>query len=289
MNGIVAGSTFTPTAGHLYTLRLRFYSNDVQRLLQAYYAVGTGNGAQRLGANLTAVQASIVFEVEDVTNGVAGVPTVLYSGSFTSSPAPWCLFAPLNAGYLQCSIGNVTIQQQGPVWVTSTPLNGTPFVRRIGTTAQGADCTVSRTGKLTFYPASTPQAGEVIAISYRTSHRAVARLASAASITAESNGGQLPGTACWIGSVTSPVARSSADCENAASAILAVSTSRAAAWSGKYTRWNADQQGDVWPGDVSPSAPPPLNLNANLVVRAVEIDLGRDHAHAREILHLLRQ
>ena len=49
VNGIVAGSSFTAVAGHLYTLRLRFYSSDVQRLLQAYYAVGTDNGLERFG------------------------------------------------------------------------------------------------------------------------------------------------------------------------------------------------------------------------------------------------
>jgi hypothetical protein len=272
MNGLVAGSTFTATAGHLYTLRLRFYANDIQRLLQAYYAVGTANGLERFGGNLLPAVASIVFEVQDTTNGIAGTPTVLYTGNFTTPPAPWCLFVPLDAGYLQCSIGNVTVEQQGPVWVMSTPPSGTPFVRRLGTTAQGADCTLSRTGKLRFYPASTPQAGELIAVSYRTSRRSVARLASASSITAESNGGKLPGTACWMGSVTCPVPRSSVDCENAASALLAVSTSRAAAWTGKYTEWNADRQGDVWPGDVLAVAS--ASLNANLVVRAVEIDLA---------------
>jgi hypothetical protein len=274
MNGTVAGSSFTPVAGHLYTLRLRFYANDMQRLLQAYYAIGTDNGLERFGANLLPAVASIVFEVQDTTNGVAAAPTVLYTGSFTTPPAPWCLFIPLNAGYLQCSIGYVSVQQQGPVWVTSTPLNGTPFVRRIGTTAQGADCTIERTGKLRFYPASTPQAGELIAISYRTSRRSVARLASASSITTESNGGKLPGTACWMGSVTSPVPRSSADCENAANAILAISTSRAAAWTGKYTEWNADQQGDVWPGDVLAVDSASAGLTANLVVREVQVDLA---------------
>ena len=274
VNGAVAGSTFTAATGHLYTLRLRFYASDIQRLLQAYYAVGTDNGLERFGGNLLSAVASIVFEVQDTTNGVAGTPTVLYSGSFTTSPAPYCLFAPLDAGYLQCSIGNVTIEQQGPVWVTSTPPGGTAFVRRIGTSAQGADCTIERTGKLRFYPASTPQAGELIAVSYRTSRRSVARLADATSIASESNGGQLPGTACWIGSVTSPVPRSSADCENAASAMLAVSTSRAAAWTGKYTEWNADQQGDVWPGDVLAVASASAGLTANLVVREVEIDLA---------------
>lgn len=273
MNGSVAGSSFTAVAGHLYTLRLRFYANEAQRLLQAYYAVGTDNGLERFGANLLAAVANIVFEVQDTTNGIAGTPTVLYSGSFTATPAPWCLFAPLSAGYLQCSIGNVTVEQQGPIWVTSMPASGTPVVRRLGTTAQGADCSIEHTGKLRFYPASTPQAGERIAVSYRTSHRSVARLASASSIAAESNG-TVPGTACWMGTVTSPAPRSSADCENAASAILAVSTSRAAAWQGKYTEWNADQQGDVWPGDVLAVASSSAGLTANLVVREVQIDVG---------------
>jgi len=274
MNGTVAGSTFAPVAGHLYTLRLRFYSNEMQRLLQAYYAIGTDNGLERFGANLLPAAACAMFEVQDTTNGVAGVPTILYSGSFTASPAPWCLFAPLDAGYLQCSIGNVTLEQKGPVWVTSTPPNSTSIVRRLGTTAQGADCSIERTGKLRFYPASTPRAGELIAISYRTRHRSAARLASSSSIATESNGGKLPGTSCWMGTVTSPVPRSSADCENAASTILAVSTSRAAAWKGKYTEWNADQQGDVWPGDVLAIASNSANLTANLVVREVQIDLA---------------
>ncbi len=166
----------------------------------------------------------------------------------------------------------MSLEQQGPFWVRGTPINGAPMVRRMGTTAQGADCTIDRTGKLLFYPASTPQAGEVIAVSYRTSGRSVARLADASSIAAESMGGSLPGTACWTGTVTSPVTRSSADCENAASALLATSANRAAAWSGKYTEWNADQQGEVWPGDSVAVASASAELNANLVVREVQID-----------------
>jgi hypothetical protein len=272
VNGVVAGSTFNPVAGHLYTLRLRFCSSEVQRVLQAYYAVDTNNGLERFGAELLAATASIVFEVQDTTNGIAGTPVVLYSGSFTATPAPWCLFAPLAAGYLQCSLGYVTVEQQGPIWITSTPANGTPVVRRAGTTAQGADCTIGRSGRLQFYPASTPLAGDLIAVSYRTGQRSVARLANASSIAAESNGGTLPGTACWMGTVTRPAPRSSADCENAASAILAVSTSRAAAWKGKYTEWNADQQGDVWPGDLLAVTSTSAGLNTSLVVREVQID-----------------
>jgi hypothetical protein len=273
INGVVAGSNFTPVAGHTYTLRLRFYANEAQRLLQAYYAMGTDFGTERFGASFVNATATVQMEVQDTTNGIAGVPVTLYAGNLPDPP-PWCLYTPLNSAYLQCSIGSVSIEELGPVWVTSTPVNGTAFVRRLGTPAQGADCTVERSGKLKFYPASTPQAGEQIAICYRTSRRAVARMASPASIASETMGGTLPGTACWMGSVISPVPRSSADCENAASAMLAIATSRAAAWSGEYTAWNPGQQGDVWPGDMLAVTAASAGLTANLVVRTVEIDLA---------------
>jgi hypothetical protein len=273
INGVVAGSNFTPVAGHTYTLRLRFYANEAQRVLQAYYAMGTDNGTSLFGSEFVNTAAMVQMEVQDTTNGIAGVPVALYAGSLADVP-PWCLYTPLNSADLACSIASVSIEEQGPVWVTSTPVNGTAFVRRLGTTAQGADCTVERSGKLKFYPASTPQAGEQIAICYRTSRRSVARLASPPSIASEAMGGALPGTACWMGSVTLPVPRSSADCENAASAMLAIATSRAAAWSGEYTAWNSEQQGDIWPGDMLAVSAASAGLTANLVVRTVEIDLA---------------
>lgn len=86
-------------------------------------------------------------------------------------------------------------------------------------------------------------------------------------------GGKRPGTAVWIGTVVSPRPRSSHDCENAASALLDLSTDRAAAWKGKYTAWNMETQGDVWPGDVLAVSATSIDLAANLVVRAVEIEL----------------
>ncbi len=274
LNGAVAGSTFAAVAGHLYTLRLRFYSNEVQRILQSYYITGAVSGFERFGGDLLPATGSFVFEVQDTTNGVAGTPVILYAGPFGGPPSPWCVYAPLNASFLDCSIGSVTVEHLPPSWVVSTPPNGSAIIRRIGTTAQGADCTVESTGRLRFYPASTPQSGELISVSYRTSRRSVARLASTASISAESQGGKLPGTAVWTGTVTNPPPRSSADCENAAQAILALSTSRAAAWSGKYTAWNPEQQGDIWPGDVLAIASNSAGITANLVVRTVEVDLS---------------
>jgi hypothetical protein len=272
IEGVAAGAPFTPVAGHMYTLRLRIYCNEMQRLQQTYNSIDN-SGAQTYGGLYMSAAASVVLEAQDMTNGVASVPVVLYSGSLTSIPSVSTL-ALVNSTNLECSIASFEISQQGPVWVESTPPGSGTIVRRLGTTAQGADCRMERTGKLRFYPASTPQAGELIAVSYRTTHRSVARLANAASITEESNGGLLPGTAAWIGTVTSPVPRSSLDCENAASALLDLSTNRGAAWKGKYTAWDMELQSDVWPGDVLAVASTSANLNANLVVRTVELELS---------------
>ena len=271
INGTDSGSSFSSVSGHMYTLRLRIYTNELQRVLQSYYVVDD-SGPQRYGGDFITTGASVVMEVQDMTDGVVGAPTILYSGTI-GVLSPTCLFALLNSTSLQCSIASIYITQEGPNWVTSTPSGGNPIVRRLGTTAQGAECKIERTGKLRFYPANVPQAGEMIAISYRTAHRAVGRIASASSIASESASGLLPGTSQWIGTVTSPAARSSADCENAAKAILDLATSRAAAWKGKYVAWNIEAQSDIWPGDVLSINSDSANMHANLVVRAVEIDM----------------
>jgi hypothetical protein len=272
ISGVAAGNAFAAVAGHMYTLRLRVYCNEMQRLQQAYTSVDN-SGPHTYGGLYLDAGGSVVLEVQDTTNGVASAPVVLYSGTIATLPsvAPMALVDSIN---LQCSIASFELSQQGPVWVMSTPPGGGAIVRRLGTTAQGADCKIERMGKLSFYPTSIPQAGELIAISYRTTHRAVARLANAASITQESNGGLLPGTAAWIGTVTSPAPRSSLDCENAATALLNLSTNRGAAWKGKYTAWNMETQGDVWPGDVLAVTSTSANLNANLVARTVELELA---------------
>ena len=62
----------------------------------------------------------------------------------------------------------VNLTNLGSGWVVSTPPNGGPYTRRVGTTAESAECHVERTGKLVFYTGYTPVAGEQIAVSYRT-------------------------------------------------------------------------------------------------------------------------
>ncbi len=271
LQGVAAGTTFTPVSGHLYTLRIRTYCKEVQRMLATYYGV-SDSGVVSYGGGAIASSANVVMEVQDTTFGATDASTVLYDGSLAVSPA-LATFAPVNSTNLVGSIANITVTEAGAVWVTSQDPAGTVFTRRLGLATQGSDARIERTGALHFYPTAVPALNETITVTYRTNHRSVARLASAASIAAARNA-TIPGTATWTGSVISPAARSSADCENAAFTILALATSRAAAWSGKYTGFNLQSPQDVWPGDVLAVDAVSTGVNANLVVRAVTIQAG---------------
>ncbi len=216
------------------------------------------------GGSAIASGANVMLEVQDTTFGATDVSTVLYDGAVTSAPA-LAIFAAIDSTNFIGSIANITITEAGAVWVTSQDPGGNTFTRKLGLATQGADARIERTGKLHFYASAVPVANEIITVTYRTPHRAVARIASAASMAAEAKG-PIPGTARWIGSVVSPQARSSADCENAAFTLLALATSRAAAWSGKYTAYNLQSPQDVWPGDVLAVNAVSTGMNANLVV-----------------------
>jgi hypothetical protein len=121
-----------------------------------------------------------------------------------------------------------------------------------------------------FYTGSTPVAGEQIAVDYRTVARAVGRAANATS-QAELTGAGMPAVAVWIGSVTNPPARSSADCLNAALAMEQATASVSALWSGTYNGNRMSFASDVWPGDALLLNAPSTSLNAEVVVRTVKV------------------
>ncbi|MGA2168896.1 MAG: hypothetical protein ABSG62_11840, partial [Terracidiphilus sp.] len=120
------------------------------------------------------------------------------------------------------------------------------------------------------YTGSTPVAGEQIAVNYRTIGRAVGRAVNAASQQALAQAGT-PAVAAWIGSVTNPPARSSADCLNAALAIEQAAAGVSALWSGTYSGNRTSFASDVWPGDALLLNAPSTSLNAQVVVRTVKV------------------
>ncbi len=180
------------------------------------------------------------------------------------------MVAPASSINLIGTMRAANLTNLGSGWVVSTPPNGGPYTRRLGTTAEAAECAIERTGKIVFYTGCMPVAGEQIAVSYRTMGRAVGRAVNTASQQALAQAGS-PAVAAWIGSVTSPPARSSADCRNAALAIEQAAASTSALWSGTYKGSRASFAADVWPGDALLLNAPSTSLNTQVVVRSVKV------------------
>lgn len=274
VNGAEVGTVFTPIAGHAYTLRLRLHCVEMQRVPQRYYCMVDGEVQGFGSASGVGAPMDIVFELVD--EGVASntPATVLYDsaasgGAIGNAPAT-CSFVLANAIQLFGSVGSISVTRTGSVWIVSTLPGGTVETRLIGVAGQGVDCVVNygtaagTPGKITFLAGRVPVVGERITVSYRNQQRSVARLADAQSIAAEAVNGS-PGTCRWLGKVTLPVARSSADCESAAQATLAFATSRVATIAGSYALVNPPQ--DIWPGDVL--AITSAGVTSSLLVRSV--------------------
>ena len=268
VQGTVAGSSFAINPANQYMLRARVHCSEMERALSVYRSFGDA-GATTTGGQTSASPAKVQLEIQEYVNGVAGMPMTLYDGPVASLPAT-CTVVAASSFNLVGALRSIRLTSLGSGWVVSTPPNGGAYTRRVGTTAESAECHVERTGKLVFYTGSAPVAGEQVAVSYRTVGRAVGRAVNAASQAALAQAGT-PAVAAWIGSVNSPAARSSADCRNAALAMEQASAGVSALWCGAYTGNNLSFAADVWPGDALLLNAPSTNLNAQVVVRAVKL------------------
>ncbi len=267
VNGAEVGTVFTLLSGHVYTLRIRLHCVEMQRVLQAYYAMvdGVVRVVWRRAGRRRRWRLSLSCRI--LVHASNTPATVLYDGSVSSSPAS-CSFVAVNSLQLMGSMEYCRMTQTGSAWIVSTLPSGATMTRLIGVAGEGVDCKVSPTGRVTFFAGSIPVAGEIVSVTYRGRQRAVARLENAASVAAEAAGG-MPGSAIWAGSVLRPEARSSVDCESAAQAVLSFAASRAAAIAGTYEAVNP---ADVWPGDVL--ALTSNGVTTSVMVRKVEVADG---------------
>ncbi len=231
---------------------------------------------QRFGGGVMDAPVQITFEIRDLAQASNAVATVLYDGSLSTSYAT-ATFCAVNSIELFGSVAAVHVTRTGTAFVQSTDATtGAVSTRLVGPHLDGSECSVSA-GLATFFAGTIPAAGTLLKVAYRGGSRAVARLADAASLAAEAAGGG-PGTARWLGKVVSPPARSSEDCENAAQAILAFATDRAAALTGSYTAINP-RSGDIWPGDALVFQQP--GETTSVLVRKVQV---LEHGTAPEVL-----
>ncbi len=268
IQGTPAGTTYAVNSANQYTLRARVHCADCERTLAIYRSFGD-SGAITCGGQSNLSPGKLQLEIQEFVNGVGGTPVTLYDGAVASLPAA-CMVLAASSINLIGTMRAINLTNLGSGWVVSTPPSGGPYTRRLGTTAEAAECHLERTGKVVFYTGSTPVAGEQIAVNYRTIGRAVGRAVNAASQQALTQAGS-PAVAVWIGSVTNPPARSSADCLNAALAMEQAAAGVSALWSGTYNGNRTSFASDVWPGDALLLNAPSTSLDAQVVVRTVKV------------------
>lgn len=266
--GSAAGTSTTLNSASLYTLRIRLHCNEMQRNLSIYRSFGD-QGAISAGGQSNTLNALVQMEIQSYVDGVAGTPVTVFDGTI-SALSDTGVIVPASSLSLVGTMRSFRLNNLGSAWVVCTPSGGSAYTRRIGSTSVSAECHVEKSGRLVFYSGYTPSANEQIAVFYRSIGRAVGRAVNAASQTALQAAGS-PVEAAWIGSVTSPVARSSADCRNAATAMEEAAAGTVALWAGIYKGLNVDPASDVWPGDALEVVAASLALDVQVVVRSVKL------------------
>ncbi len=274
INGSPVGTTYAINPAYQYTLRVRVHCPENERALAIYRSFGD-SGAITSGGELNAAPGMVQMEIQQFVDGVGGMPVTLYDGAISNLPAA-CNVVAASSINLIGTMRALNLTNLGSGWVVSTPPSGGPYTRRVGTTAEAAECYLERTGKVVFYTGYTPVAGEQIAVSYRTVGRAVGRAVNTASQAALAAAG-MPTEAAWIGSVTNPPARSSADCRNAALVMEQAAASVSALWSGTYKGNRLSFAADVWPGDALLLNAPSTSLDAQVVVRTVKVSYSASY------------
>jgi hypothetical protein len=274
VEGSVVGTAYAINSSYQYTLRIRVHCPENERE-QAFYYSFSDNGPITDGGAWSAAPGNVQMEIQQFVDGVGGMPVTLYDGTIASLTGV-CNVVAASSFNLIGSMRALNLTNLGSGWVVSTPPSGGPYTRRVGTTAEAAECHLERTGKVVFYTGYAPVAGEQVAVSYRTIGRAVGRSVNTASQQALAAAG-LPVEAAWIGSVTNPPARSSADCRNAALVMGQAASSVSALWSGTYKGTRMSFASDVWPGDALLLNAPSTNLDAQVVVRTVKVSYSASY------------
>ena len=282
INGALSGSSIPTIAGHHYILTTRLYSLEIYQRQEIFHS-SIHPAANGIGGVMTNPNVRVVLEVQDIDPTdpatLVAPATVLYD-DVISAPSDFCTYAPVNAANLQCSIAFTQFIQAVDAEVRSA-LPGANYVTRpVGALSEGAECNIGSSAELSFFTEFVPAPNQAITVRYRGHGQSLARIFNPASIAAQTRGID-NGMHGAVRHVKEPVARTAADCENAALAILDDLMTQA--WTGEYDTWSNFLPGgaaDIFPGDA-------LNVNAasrsaifQAIVREVTIevkDLAGEH------------
>lgn len=283
VKGAAAGTTITTQAGHRYALVTRISGTQPFRARQPFHSSTHTAGNPRGGATLIG-DAHLVLEVHDIDPNnpatLVATSTVLYDGVIANAPA-YCTYALVNSTSLQCTLAYTRLSRGPEIDVATTLPGQQSQMKIVGALAEGAHCQYSSSPAVRFFSASVPAANEAIRASYRAGATAMARITDPASIVAKARSGD-DGVRQGTRGVLAPSARTSAECEDAALALLDDLTTPA--WQGEYVVWSdflPQYATDIFPGDALTVNGPSRNASFTAIVREVTIqcpDLADDHS-----------
>jgi hypothetical protein len=238
----------------------------------ALHPAGSGWGGEAVAANVR-----LVLEVQDIDPSNLAtlvVPaTVLYDDVIDGAPG-FCTYALVNATNLQCSIAYTYVAHIAMAEVRTALPSAGYLTQLVGALSDGAECEITSSPSLDFYPQYVPALNQLIVASYRGYGRAVAQVQNTASVTSLQNGVD-DGTRGSVRVARTPAARTDVDCENAAQATLDDAT--LAAWSGNYETWSdflPGAAGDIFPGDAITVNVPSRSASFTAIVREVQIQIA---------------
>ena len=198
--------------------------------------------------------------------------TVLFDDVIPNAPG-FCSYALVNAANMQCSIAYTYVTHISLAEVRSALPDSGYTTQLVESLSDGGQCLIASSTSLDFYPQYVPPLNALIVASYRGSGRAVAEVANSESIASLQNGTD-DGVRGSVRAMKAPSARTQADCENAALAIL--DDAGGLAWTGKYQTWSdflPGGAGDIFPGDGLAVNVPSQTAAFSAIVRAVSIDV----------------
>jgi hypothetical protein len=275
INGTPTGALVATTGGHRYVLTTYLYAMEVYRSGEGYHSslhpAGSGWGGATVPADVR-----FVLELQDIDPAnpatMVAPATVLYDGVITNGPA-FCAYALVNATTMQCNIGSTFVTHISLAEVRTALPSASYVTQLVESLSNGGHCLIASSTSLDFYPQYVPPLNTLIVASYRGSGRAVAEVVNSASVASLQSGAD-NGVRGVVRTMKTPGARTQADCENAALAIL--DDAGGLAWMGTYQTWSdflPGGAGDIFPGDGVTVNVPSQNAVFSAIVRKVSIDL----------------
>jgi hypothetical protein len=275
IQGAPAGTPYATTAGHRYVLTTYLYSMEVYRAEEIFHSslhpAGDGWGGAPVAADVR-----FVLELQDIDPAnqetMVAPATILYDDVIENAPG-FCTYALVDALNLQCSIAYTYVAHIALAEVRTALPNASYVTQLVASQVDGGQCEIVDYTTLDFYPEYVPALNTLIVASYRGSGRAVAEVTNAASIASLASGAD-NGSRGIVRTMKTPSARTQADCENSALAIL--DDAGAPAWFGTYETWSDFLPGgasDIFPGDGIAVNVPSRSAVFSVVVRSVTIDV----------------